>query len=151
MTRKNRATGFYSNRIFLFSFIALVLIIAGCNTNTNFGNDANAEPVVYETKSSGSLQTGDVLIEMTPVGIKNGKFEIGISANTHSVDLAQFDLMQQTVLEYGNKEAKPISAPTLSGHHTSGTLIFSLNQQPANFQIIINNIPAIEKRIFEWP
>ena len=151
MTRKNRAAGFYSNRVSFFLFIVLVLIIAGCSANVDVGNNVNANPVAYETKSSGSLQTGDVVIEMTPIGIKNGKFEIGISANTHSVDLTQFDLMQQTVLEYSNKEAKPVSAPALNEHHSSGTLIFNLNQQPASFRIIINDIPTTEKRVFEWP
>ena len=151
MARKNRATGFNYNRILFFSFIALVLIIEGCNTNANLGNNVNSELVAYETKSSGSLQTGDVLIEMTPVGIKNGKFEVQIVVNTHSEDLSQFDLMQITTLTYENKNIKPLSAPALNGHHSSGTIIFDTKKEINNFKIIINSIPNMEKRVFEWP
>ena len=150
MTRKNRATGFNYNRIFFFSFIVLVLIIAGCDTNANLRNNVNVNQVAYETKSSGSLQTGDVLIEMTPVGIKNGKFEVQVVANTHSEDLSQFDLMQITTLTYENKNIKPLSAPALNGHHSSGTIIFDIKQEINNFKITINNIPNMEKRVFEW-
>ena len=106
--------------------------------------------MAYETKSSGSLQTGDVLIEMTPVGIKNGKFEVQIVVNTHSEDLSQFDLMQITTLTYENKNIKPLSAPALNGHHSSGTIIFDIKQEINNFKITINNIPNMEKRVFEW-
>ncbi len=149
MVRKNK-TAEVNYRILFFSFIALVLTIAGCNTNTNSGNDVNTGPVAYETKSTGSLQSEDVLIELTPIGIKNGKFGVLITANTHSVDLSKFDLMQQTILQYDNKEIKPISAPMLSGHHSSGALAFNLNGQPTSFRIIINDIPTTEKRVFEW-
>ncbi len=151
MARKNKTAGFNYNRILFFSFIVLLLSIAGCNTNTNLGNNVNAEPVAYEAKSTGSLQTGDVLIELTPIGIKDGKFEVMLTANTHSVDLSQFDLMQQTILQYDNKEIKPISAPALSGHHTSGELVFNINKMPENFKIEIRSIPNVEERIFEWP
>lgn len=155
MTRKNRATASYYSRILFFLFIVLVLIAAGCSSNIDVKNDAknnvNPNPAAYEAKSSGSLQSGDVLIELAPAGIKNGKFEIAISANTHSIDLAQFDLMQQAVLQYGNKEIKPISTPMLNGHHSSGVITFDIKKEINNFKIIINNIPNMEKRVFEWP
>ena len=154
MKRKNRTAGFNYKSILFFPLIVLVLIIAGCNANPNNANtenNANAEPAAYQTKSSGSLQNGDVLIEMTPVGIKNGKFEIGITANTHSVDLSQFDLMQITTLIYENKNIRPLSAPALNGHHSSGTIIFDTKKEISNFKIIVNNIPNMEKRVFEWP
>lgn len=155
MTRKNRAKGFNYNRILFFSFIVLALTIAGCNTDTNLDNRANdnvnANPVAYETKSTGSLQNGDVLIEMTPFGIKNGKFEVQIVVNTHSEDLSQFDLMQITTLTYENKNIKPLSAPALNGHHSSGTLVFDTKKEINNFKITINNIPDMEERVFEWP
>ena len=151
MTRKNRATGFNYNRILFFSFIALALIIAGCNTNANLGNNANANPAAYETKSTGSLEMGDVVVELAPVGIKNGKFEVQVTANTHSVDLSQFDLMQATTLAYENKNVKPLSAPKLNGHHSSGTIIFDIKEEINNFKITINEIPNIPDRIFEWP
>ncbi len=151
MTRKNKATGFNPNRILFFLLIVLVLILAGCNTNTNLGNNVNIESMAYETKSTGSLEMEDVLIEMTPVGIKNGKFEVQVTANTHSVDLSQFDLMQITTLEYNNKKLKPLSALKLSGHHSSGTIIFDIKEEINNFKIIINEIPNTPNRIFEWP
>ena len=133
-----------------------LIFLVGCANNSELQtsqneNYDNEKSLTFETISTGSLQTGDVLIELTPAGIKNGKFEVEITANTHSVDLSQFDLMQIITLEYNNKKLKPISALKLSGHHSSGTIAFSMSEQPPSFGIIITDIPLVEKRIFEWP
>ena len=72
------------------------------------------------------------------------------SVNTHSVDLSQYDLLQITTLEYNGNVIKPRSAPSLSGHHNSGTLVFDTGKELKTFKIIIKDIPDIKERIFEW-
>jgi len=157
VTEKNKTGGFSHNRILSFLFIALALAVAGCNANVNLGDNANElenkanTPAAYQTKLTGSLQNGDVAIELTPIGMKNGRFEVQITANTHSVDLSQFDLMEITTLAYENKDIKPLSSPKLNGHHSSGTMAFDIKKEISSFRIIINDIPNMEKRVFEWP
>ena len=139
--------------ILLFGFI----FIAGCTSNTqvipekNIKN-SNENSVIsgFETISTGSTQSEDVLIELTPHGVENDKLNVDFSANTHSVDLSQFDLMQITTLEYNGNVLKPTSTPSLSGHHDSGTLIFDTGKELKSFKIVIKDIPDIKERIFEW-
>ena len=116
-------------------------------------NDINNKNMVmpaFKTVSTGSADSGDVLMDLTPKGMENGKFAVDISVNTHSVDLSQFDLMQITTLDYEGKAIKPASAPKLSGHHSSGELIFDTGSEIKNFKITIKGIPAVEERVFEW-
>lgn len=148
------------------AFVGLAIIlflIAGCsenkssNANNNAINPANSAatqniaPQKYETVATGSLGQGDVAIELTPKSIENGKLIADIAANTHSVDLSKFDLKQITMLEYSGKKIAPSSAPKMSGHHNSGTLVFDVGStEPENFRIVIKGIPNVEERVFEW-
>ncbi|MBI4016893.1 MAG: hypothetical protein HY363_04330 [Candidatus Aenigmarchaeota archaeon] len=110
----------------------------------------NVKPVQFKTISSGTTDNGDVSIELTPAGTKDGKLQINIVANTHSVDLSQFDLLQITSLIVGEKTIKPVVAPLLSGHHSSGIIEFEAGGIAAEFTVIIKGIPQIEERIFKW-
>jgi len=146
------------NNLVIMYFALLILILAvGCTNNNpnadkNTGKkDADIAPVAaFKTISTGSLDSGDASVDLTPRGIENGKFAVDISINTHSVDLSQFDLMEITTLEYEGKAIKPVSAPKLSGHHSSGGLIFDTGDEIKNFKITIKGIPAVDERIFEW-
>ena len=140
-------------RIFEFFILAVIgLVIAGCaNAQITPENNNKNNNINFKTISTGSTQTNDVLIGLTPIRIENNRLEINFAANTHSVDLSQFDLMKITALIYDNKQIKLISAPALSGHHSSGELVFNIDKTPNNFKITIINIPNIEERIFEWP
>ena len=100
----------------------------------------------YETKSSSST----VSIDLTPVKYENSKFYVDIAVNTHNTDLSQFDLKKIVTLIYDGKNINPISVFSLTGHHTSGTLIFSLDEEPKNFEIIIKDLPDINERSFKW-
>lgn len=143
----------------LFSLFALTIFIAGCADYTQNSsnadkddnlNDKNDLKPAFKTFSTGSTDSGDVLIELTPKGMKSGKFEVDISLNTHSVDLGQFDLVKVTSLEYEGKAIKPVSAPELSGHHGSGTMVFDTGKEIKNFKVTIKGIPAVEERVSEW-
>ncbi|PIN80208.1 hypothetical protein COV11_04450 [Candidatus Woesearchaeota archaeon CG10_big_fil_rev_8_21_14_0_10_30_7] len=104
----------------------------------------------FRSISTGSTDSGDVEIELTPKEVKNGKFEITLAVNTHSVDLSQFDLEKITSLEFEGKTLNPVSASKLSGHHSSGKLIFEINEELTDFKIKIKGIPKVEERLFEW-
>ena len=152
--QKNRKDS--SAKIMYFALLIL-LVIAGCTNNAqsadkNTGKKgADIAPIAaFKTISTGSVDSGDASVDLTPRGMENGKFAVDFSINTHSVDLSQFDLMKITLLEYDGKTIKPISAPQLSGHHNSGILIFDTGTEIKNFKIIIMGIPAVEERIFEW-
>ena len=104
----------------------------------------------FKTISSGSTDPGEVSIELTPRKIKDGKLDVDIAINTHSVDLSNFDLKEITTLEYDGKIIKPISAPTLGGHHTTSYLVFQVDNDVDSFTIKIKGIPKVEERVFEW-
>jgi len=99
--------------------------------------------------STGSTGQGDVEIELTPSWI-NGKLDVEIAVNTHSVDLSGFNLKEITILQYGEKTLNPVSVPALSGHHNSGKMVFEPGEEPKSFAIKILGIPAVNKRVFEW-
>jgi len=104
----------------------------------------------FEPVLTGTTGQGDVAIELVPKGIQEGKFIVQIEANTHSVNLGQFNLKEITTLEYNGKLLNPESAPALSSHHSSGTLVFGVGEEITSFTIKINGIPKIEERVFEW-
>lgn len=104
----------------------------------------------FKSIDSGTTNPGDVSVELKPHKIINGKLNVDISVNTHSIDLNQFDLKQITTLEYNGKTIKPISALTLTGHHNSGNLVFDLGENVDSFTIIIKGIPKVEERMFKW-
>lgn len=108
------------------------------------------ESKVLGTVSTGDTETGNVQIDLTPVGIVNGKLAINVAANTHSVSLDDYDLAEITTLVYNGKGYKPVSAVELESHHGSGNIIFDINEIPKNFKVIIKGIPNIEERVFEW-
>lgn len=156
MKKKN-----YAMVIFLVVVVLGLVIISGCSNSNNAktnnnninainSNNKNALPPAFKTISTGSTDTGDTLVDLTPKGMENGKFVVDVSINTHSVDLSQFDLMRITDLGYDGKTIKPVSAPELSGHHNSGTLVFDTGKEIKSFKIMIKGIPAVDERVFEW-
>ena len=89
-------------------------------------------------------------MKVKPHPVKGGELEVDLWANTHSVDLSQFNLKKMTVLEFDGKTIAPSKSPALFGHHSSGMLIFDVDEQPESFTIKITGIPAVEERVFEW-
>lgn len=138
---------------FLLAILLLaVLAVAGCSGTTGLPENAaaNPSPKAFETIYSGSVDSGDVTVDLTPVGIIDGKLRIDIGVNTHSVSLEPFDLTKITTLEYNGKSLKPESAPALTGHHSSGTLVFDVNEPVSSFKISIKGIPKVDERVFGW-
>lgn len=143
----------------LLILVIAVLIFAftGCSSNSSnivpksTTDNQGADSSDFRSIDSGTTEEGDVLVELTPVGISNNQLRVEISANTHSVSLGEFDLTEITILEYNGKSAKPVSAPNLGGHHSNGELVFDVDDEFKEFTIKIKGIPKVEERVFEWP
>ena len=123
--------------------------IVGTNLNKPISNIPQ-NTGQFETITTGSTNPGEVEIGLTPHKVINGKLNVDIAANTHSVDLSPFDLTKIITLEYDGKKINPIEAPQLGGHHASGTLVFNVDQEVKSFIITIIGIPKVEKRLFKW-
>ncbi|MDP3918643.1 MAG: hypothetical protein Q8Q35_01930 [Nanoarchaeota archaeon] len=104
----------------------------------------------FKMISTGSTETGDALIELKPKSIVDNIFTVDIAVNTHSVDMSPFDLKEIVTLAYGDKMLNPIEAPSLSGHHISGELLFEVEEELESFSIVIEGIPLEEERTFIW-
>jgi len=155
MARKHKNE---NNNPIIYVVLVVVFLLLGYSIYTMinlFGATKPAQSlqesksVQFKTISSGTTDSGDVSIELTPAGTKDGKLQISISANTHSVDLSQFDLNQITTLEFEGKSMKPVSAPKLSGHHSSDIIEFDVGDI-SKFSVIIKGIPKVEERVFKW-
>ncbi len=142
MNKKNAAFAF---------LLILLLAAAGCSRSEPVDAEGeNGEVKAFETIYSGSVDDGDAAVDLTPVGIIDGKLRVDIGVNTHSLSLEQYDLTEITMLEYNGKSLKPESAPALSGHHISGKLVFGVNEPVRSFKISIKGIPKVDDRVFEW-
>ena len=141
----------YNKKFIILSALFIVtLFLIACNSNENTNINENANAQTFETIATGSTETDDVLVELTPLGVNNGILSVEIRANTHFVGLEQFDLMEITTLNAGGKLVKPSKAPQLGGHHTSGVLEFAVGKSIKEFTIIIKGIPKTEERVFTW-
>jgi hypothetical protein len=99
---------------------------------------------------TGSLDPGDVIIELIPSSYNNGKLTINVSMNTHSISLGDYDLAKLTVLEYKGKTYKPVKVKSGGGHHAYGRIVFELDVEPKGYTITITGIPKAENRVFKW-
>ena len=130
----------------LIGLVIIFMIITGVLGLKVLKGDKRVIVSDLETKTS----EGEVTVDLTPKEFNGGKFYVDIGVNTHSVDLNGFDLKELVKLEINGEVIKPISAPELSGHHNSGTLIFKVEDKPKNFVIKIKGLPDTNERIFEW-
>lgn len=128
-----------------------IVILGGVFALPRFLNDSSdISKTRFRAISTGSTGDGDVSMELTPHSVIDGILEVDIAVNTHSVDLTQFDLTRITRLEYNGKIVNPISAPRLSGHHSSGALKFKVEDKIEAFTIKISGIPKVRERVFAW-
>jgi len=125
--------------------LLVTVLLIGCTTT-----EPLVPQVTYSSISTGSTGPGDVLIEITPRGTVQNQLVFDFTANTHSVDLSQFDLREITTLAIGIRELHPVSAPQLSGHHVSGELVFDIEDDPETFILTIVGIPDVQVREFDW-
>ena len=115
--------------------IAAVVFLAGCAA------PQPATKLSYEPLITGTVDQGDVAIELAPRW-EGTLLVVDLGANTHSVDLSQFDLSRQAVLNLGGRKIAPQNPPRLSGHHVSSSLVFNAGATSDQFEIAITGIPA---------
>jgi len=123
--------------------ILVVLVVAGVIFAYSAFQNAGTD---YEKKTSQSA----VNIVLAPKTFDKGSFSFDINIDTHTVELSQFDLKELATLEINGEEFKPITAPVLNGHHTSGSLVFNIEEKPKIFSVVIKDIPDISLRRFSW-
>jgi len=105
----------------------------------------------FGQKTIGTTGQGDVEMQLSPQKPEGTSFAVGIAVNTHSVDLSPFDLKKITTLQFDGKSINPSEAPSLEGHHASGTLLFTgVDGIGKEFTITIKGIPQITDRKFSW-
>ncbi len=153
-----------NEKYFLYGLFGLVIILLifvfsgfTFDTNKTTGKTINSQNSIenddgsnFKLITSGSTSSGEVAVDLKPHKVRNGQLQVDIGVNTHSVSLEGFDLKEITTLEFDGRSIKPISAPLLSGHHNSGTLIFDVGEEIESFTIKIIGIPKIEERVFTW-
>lgn len=100
--------------------------------------------------AANSLAQGEVTVDVQLLSVENEQAQFSIALNTHSVDLSQFDLRELITLEYEGKILKPVSAPAVSGHHASGTVLFEMKEQKNNFLVRVRGIPPELDREFQF-
>jgi hypothetical protein len=104
----------------------------------------------FNTKTTGSTESGDAKVELTPVISDEGILLVKFKINTHSVRLSRYDLQKITTLEFNGKSFKPVKVSRIGGHHSLGTIVFGSVDNINSFTIRIKGIPIIEERVYEW-
>ncbi|GEM_PF-3604713 len=128
----------------------LILIIGGMWIGFNIYLEDNSQNAL-QAIAIGTTDAGDVVLELIPLEIKSDEIIIQVRANTHSVDLSQFDLRKNSILDYNGNSYTPSQAPFLQGHHVSGDLVFPIKTKDLDsFRITIKGIPLQQERIYYW-
>ena len=135
----------FRQRTFQF---ALTLILAGAVSAAPAlaGKEISSMSAI----STGGLGSDDMTMEITPVRYSDGRLEVKYYANTHSVSLGQYDLMELCTLEVDGKIYKPVKADRMSGHHAGGRIVFEVPERPDQFRIVIRDIPQVKERSYDW-
>ncbi len=144
---KKKKQNDYLFYIILFLVIIIALFLAFFPFIKDITKDSDSK---YKIITTGTLEYGDVAIEIIPLGFNNEIFEFKLSANTHSVDLSKYNLKEIITLQYEGKTIKPIEAVKMSGHHSSGSITFEINHEPKEFKLIITSMSLLQERIYEW-
>ena len=129
---------------------ALVAILAttGAETATSrvvLAHFSAAQDTTFATQTS----EGEVTLELEPRW-RDGEFVIQVNANTHSADLSAVNLLEQTRLFIGDRELTPSEAGSLTGHHATATILFTLDERPTTFTIEIRDVPDVPVRRLTW-
>ncbi len=114
------------------------------------GSGAHADIGSMPGITTGGLGSGDMTMDIKPVRYENGRLEVKYYANTHSVSLGKYDLMELCTLEVDGKIYKPFKADQMRGHHAGGRIVFEVPERPDRFRIVIRDIPQVKERSYDW-
>lgn len=148
--------------LIMFMTVFIVMALAYLFTkDTTFGvsitREAQAKESVFKsseytfnTKTTGSMESGDAIVALTPVLVDKNTLLVKFKINTHAVSLSRYDLKEITTLEFNEKVLKPVKASRIGGHHSSGTIVFDSLETIDSFTIRIIGIPRIQDRVYTW-
>jgi len=152
--------------ILMLTFV--VFVIVGCSsTNEKINDQSNQDVKTTTVDSTGAttsiaedvtdkgwdteFSSGEVAVDLTPKKYAEGKLFVQIGISTHTVnDLDSYNLKEIIELRYKDRIYNPLEAPSLSGHHNNGELIFEIEEEPAQFTILINGLHDLAVREFSW-
>jgi hypothetical protein len=107
----------------------------------------------YDPKTTGSMASGDAVIELSPKRVDKSTLEVSFNINSHSVGLSGFNLKEIAVLEHGEHVFMPVRAGRVGGHHSAGVIVFDVGDKVSNkdsIKIRLHGIPKLQERIYEW-
>jgi len=109
----------------------------------------------YPSFVSGTMEPGNIRLELSPEGFKNSAFKVRFFANAHDMVLEPYDLAQMTTLQYEGRLLKPSHTDRMKGHHDSGLMYFDIGKSHdpdslATFSITVKGLPRDEVRVFNW-
>ena len=120
------------------------------SNETGTVQEKNYDFPIFEAKTTGSMSSGDAVLELAPVMVSKNSLIVKFSFNTHSVSMNSMDLKEMTTLQYNGKVLRPVKASNVGGHHATGSIVFDMGEDVGSFIIKIKGIPNIEERIYEW-
>ncbi|NOY87725.1 MAG: hypothetical protein GXP52_10580 [Deltaproteobacteria bacterium] len=124
--------------------------VTGPHSGVDSGQSSMWDEDSMPMRSSGTMNSGDAIIDLQPVRYHDGMMEIAFQANTHSVALGDYNFMERAELEFNGHTYRPIQSDRMRGHHNGGKIIFKVSERPEHFRIIIRGIPGSEERVYEW-
>ncbi|MDO8687197.1 MAG: hypothetical protein Q7K41_01275 [Dehalococcoidales bacterium] len=152
----------------LASFIGVSLVLlaglgVGCASSAvqeQGKASASPAPSLSQSPKNGLIQTssgGGVDIEVEWRGLKDNSMVFGVTMDTHSGSLDQYDLRDlATLRDSRGNEYRPGSPDVpLGGHHRSGLLTFPISE-PSNlgtvksFELILRDIAGVAERNLRW-
>lgn len=143
--------------------LALVTaLLTGCSGGSTVPEKNSAPTVASASPGSpanGLIQTnsgGGVTIDVEWRGLSGNSLAFGVTMDTHSGSLDEYDLYKLAILRDSNgKEyrASNWNAPA-GGHHRKGVLTFPVNvstlQNTKYVTLIIRNTAGVSERSFKW-
>ncbi|MBI4188461.1 MAG: hypothetical protein HY529_04555 [Chloroflexi bacterium] len=152
----------------LASFVGVALVLlAGLGTGCARGTaqeEGKASPSTSsspsQSPSNGLVQTssgGGVDIEVEWRGLKDGSLVFGVTMDTHSGSIDQYDLRDLAILrDSSGKGYRPSSSDIPpGGHHRSGLLTFPISDlsnlgTKKYFDLILRDIAGVPERDLRW-
>lgn len=110
-------------------------------------------PVAATTGAASDTRSneGPVQFHLTPLGVRDGTFQVAVQVDTHSGSLGDLDLRAATVLRAGGKAYRPVAPVSLGGHHAGARLVFALAERPEAFEITIEGVRDMGTVTYRWP
>lgn len=144
-----------NNNIILSLILVAILVVAtsAVASLVKKDNPKKWEANDKDTNNKWATKTsnGQISVDLTPLNFENGYLVVDSRFNTHSGDLAEYNLLEMVRLNANGQAIKPVEVPKLSWHHGGGNFKFKLDNLPEQFSITIKDLPDVDERKFNWP